>query len=87
MMDVMRVDHSLKVTTTPGWPPSDSLMDDNVVEDEVEQAVAENTKANGQAVRTVLDQTEIIEQRDRGYAEYHGKPIVPFKRMVMNSVV
>lgn len=87
MMDVMRVDHPLKVTTTLGRPPVDSLMDDNVVEDEVKQAVAENTKAHGQTVRTVFDQTEIIEQRDRGYAEYHGKPVVPFKRMVMNSVV
>jgi hypothetical protein len=87
MMYVMRVDHPLKVTTSFLWSPLQSLVNNNIVKNEVEQSVKKNSQSDGKHVRIVFDEAEIVKQSDRRQAENYREQIIFFKHMVMNRMV
>ena len=53
MVNVMRVDHPLQVSAPFGGAPFDPLVNDNVVENKVENSIAQDSEAHSQHIWVV----------------------------------
>ncbi len=87
MMDVVGVYHTLQIAASFFRPPLETLVNNNVMEDQVKQAIAEDSDTHSDSVWTVFDDTKIVNERDGGDTEDHGKPVVSLQGMVMYGVV
>lgn len=87
MVDVVRVNHTLEVLAAAFRAPFDALVNDDVVEYEVEEAIAEDANTGCYAVRTVSNEAVIVDQTYGWYTEHHGEPIVSFKGVVVYGVM
>ena len=83
----MGVDHPLEVAASFLRSPFHSLMDNDIVEHEIKQAVAENADADSDEVGVVGDDRGIINKSDGRQAENNGKPVVLLQRMIVNRVM
>lgn len=87
VVDVMRIDHPFKVLATATGTPSNPLVDNHIVEHDIEDSIAKNSKANGNQVRIVGCYRSEIEEGYGRQAEDHGEEVVSFQSVVMDSVV
>ena len=62
-------------------------MYNDVMEDQIEQAIAENSDANADHVWIERYLREVVKQRDRRYAEDNGKQVVLFQGVMMNGMM
>lgn len=87
VMNIVGMDHSAQILASVGRSPSDALMHDDVVKDEIKYSVTADPDADGNAVGIKVHQGEVIEQRDRWKAEDHDKQVIFFQRVVVNGVM
>lgn len=87
MVNIVCVDDSLKIFASFFRPPPDALVHQDVVEDQVEQPIRENTRGHSQQIGVVHDLRGIVEQTDTGQAEHQRKQVVAFQGVSMNRVV
>jgi len=87
VMNVVRMDHPLQIAAAFGRAPSDALVNNDVVKNEVKNSVAEYAKPYGQHVRIIINQRVVIEKKNRRNAEDQGKEVVAFQWFVVNSMM
>jgi hypothetical protein len=87
MVDVVRMDHPLEVAAPLRRPPSNPLVDNDIMKDQIKNSVAENSNAGRNAVWIVGDQAKIGDQCNRRCTENDKEPIVPFERVVMHRMM
>ena len=87
VMDVVGVNHPLKIAASFFGPPLEALVNNNVMEDKIEKAIAEDSQSHSDSVRAVFDETEIVDEGDGGDTEDNGKPVVTLQRMVVDGVM
>ena len=54
VVDIMRMYHPLQISGALSWTPTDTLMNDDVVEDQVKNTVHENAYSDGYQIRTLV---------------------------------
>ena len=79
VVNIVRVDDTLKIFASFFRPPPDALMHQDVVEDQVEQPVTENPRGHGQQVGVVHHLRGVEEQADTRQAEDKRKQIIAFQ--------
>lgn len=87
VMCIMCIDHALEVAALLFQPHADPLMNDDVVKDQVEKTVAENTDGDADQIRVVIDEGGVIEERYARKTEHQSKKVVALCLVVMNSMM
>ena len=87
MVYIVGLNHALKVFAATAGSPANTLVNNDIVKDEVKNTVKENAQTYCNEVWITGDNGTKIEKPDRRYAEYHCEPVVLFQDMVMYRVV
>jgi hypothetical protein len=62
MVDIVGVNHALQIPASPRWPPGNPLVNNDVMEDEVEDSVAQDAQPASDEIGIVYDQGGVIKQ-------------------------
>lgn len=87
VMNIMSLNHATQVLALLFWSPVQALVDNDVVEDSVKDAITKDSKAYRQQVWIVHYLAEVVEEGDGWQTKDHRKPIILLQGVVMNSMV
>lgn len=87
VMDIMRMDHPLQVSASLPWSPFQSLVNDDVVKNEVKDAIAKDAECHADHIRIIHYLCEVVKDPDRGKTEDQCEQIILFEGLVMYSMV
>jgi hypothetical protein len=87
MMNVMRVDHALQVTTAAAGAPFQTLVYDDIMKNQIKHPVTKDSQSDGKHKWIVLYLRVVIENGNGRNTKDQGEKIVSFECMVMNGMV
>jgi hypothetical protein len=87
MMNIMRIDHALQITTAAMGTPFQTLVYDDIMKNQIKHPVTKDSQSDGKHKWIVRYLRVVIENGNGRNTEDQGEKIVSFECMVMNGMV
>jgi hypothetical protein len=81
------MDHTLQVRAFSPRPPLHALVDQDIVKEEIEEAITEDSDANRKHVDVMFHLAEVVNECHGRHAEDQRKEVVPFQPVIVNGVM
>ncbi|HEY9488852.1 MAG TPA: hypothetical protein VIQ51_10990 [Chryseosolibacter sp.] len=87
VVNIMRTDHTLQISTLFLRPPVDSLMNNDVMENNVKDPVTKNPNPYSNHVGIVVHLCKVVKDPNARQAEYEGEQVILLKLMMVNAMM
>lgn len=87
VVNIVRIDHSLQVAAFLSKAQPYPLMNDNIVKDEVEDAITKDPNGHADEVWIEIYERSIVKKRHARNAEYQCKKIIALRLVMVNGMM